>query len=138
MKRRTSPSELWTLNYRLLGAVMVEVVPKIRALNLETKEYFLLSEVGEHPNPAELARVLMLPKPSVTFMVKRLESAGYLRRELQTDDLRRFYLTLTPTGKDAMMKAREIFNETFGHRLSRLTVAQQAELTKLLQLMADG
>lgn len=138
MKRRTSPSELWTLNYRLLGAVMVEVVPKIRALNLETKEYFLLSEVGEHPNPAELARVLMLPKPSVTFMVKRLESAGYLRRELQTDDLRRFYLTLTPTGKDAMMKAREIFNETFGHRLSRLTVAQQAELTKLLQRMADA
>ena len=138
MKRKTSPSELWTLNYRLLGAVMVEVVPKIRALNLETKEYFLLSEVGEHPNPAELARVLMLPKPSVTFMVKRLESAGYLRRELQADDLRRFYLTLTPTGAAAMTKAREIFNETFGHRLSRLTAAQQAELTKLLQLMADG
>lgn len=138
MKRKTSPSELWTLNYRLLGAVMVEVVPKIRALNLETKEYFLLSEVGEHPNPAELARVLMLPKPSVTFMVKRLESAGYLRRELQADDLRRFYLTLTPTGAAAMNKAREIFNEAFGHRLSRLTAAQQAELTKLLQLMADG
>jgi DNA-binding MarR family transcriptional regulator len=31
-----------------------------------------------------------MPKPSVTFMVKRMEGLGYLRRQLQPDDLRRF------------------------------------------------
>jgi DNA-binding MarR family transcriptional regulator len=78
----------------------------------------------------------MTPKPSVTFLVKRMEAVGYVRRELQTDDLRRFRLTLTPAGRRAMESAREIFDEEFGRRLSRLTQAQQVELMRLMERMA--
>jgi DNA-binding MarR family transcriptional regulator len=135
--QKTSPWELWTLNFQLSMSVMAEVAPRIRALKLEIKEFFLLSQVDEHPSPAELARALMLPKPSITFMVKRVEAAGYVRRELHTTDLRRFHLSLTPSGRRAMEKARLVLDEAFGERLSRLTTAQRSELTKLLLRLAE-
>jgi DNA-binding MarR family transcriptional regulator len=115
---------------------MADVAPRLRQLRLEIKEFLLLSELDEHPNPADLARALVTPKPSVTFMVKRMEAVGYVRRELQRDDLRRFRLTLTPSGRSAMESAREIFDEEFGRRLSRLTQAQQLELMRIFERMA--
>jgi len=135
--RKPSACQLWTLNFELIMSIMAEVEPRVRAHKLEMKEFFLLSKVDDHPNPAELARALMTPKPSVTFMVKRMEAAGYLRRQVQTDDLRRFRLTLTPSGRKAMEAAREILDEGFGRRLDRLTQAQRAELARALERMAE-
>jgi DNA-binding MarR family transcriptional regulator len=134
--RKTSPWALWTLNFQMMTSLLADVAPRIRALRLEIKEFLLLSELDEHPNPAALARALITPKPSVTFMVKRMEALGYLRRELQRDDLRRFRLTLTRSGRKAMESARRIFDQEFGRRLSRLTQAQRLELVRILERMA--
>jgi DNA-binding MarR family transcriptional regulator len=133
---KTSPWQLWTLQLQLTLSVMNEVAPRVRTLRLEMKEFFLLSALDEHPNPADLARELLVPKPSVTFMVKRMEAAGYVRRELQPEDLRRFHLTLTPAGRRAMERARAILDEAYGRRLARLTPAQRVELLHLLERMA--
>jgi len=134
--RKISPWALWTLNFQIMTSLMADVAPRIRALRLEMKEFLLLSKLDEHPNPADLARVLITPKPSVTFMVKRMEALGYLRRELQPNDLRRFRLTLTPSGRSAMESARKIFDQEFGRRLSRLTPAQRVELMRIFERMA--
>jgi DNA-binding MarR family transcriptional regulator len=134
--RKISPWALWTLNLQVMTSLMAEVAPRIRALRLEIKEFLLLSKLDENPNPADLARALTTPKPSVTFMVKRLEALGYVRREMQRDDLRRFRLTLTPSGRSAMESAREIFDQEFGRRLSRLTRAQRVEWMRILERMA--
>ncbi len=133
---KISPWTLWTLNFRFMTSVLADVAPRIRALRLEIKEFLLLSKLDEHPNPADLARALVTPKPSVTFMVKRMEALGYLRREVQRDDLRRFRLTLTPSGRRAMEGARKIFDREFGRRLSRLTQAQRVELMRIFERMA--
>ena len=134
--RKISPWTLWTLNFQVMTSLMVEVAPRLRELRLEIKEFLLLSKLDEHPNPADLARALVMPKPSVTFMVKRMEALGYLRRELQPDDLRRFRLTLTPSGRSAMERAREIFDQEFGRRLSRLTQAQRVDLMRIFERLA--
>jgi DNA-binding MarR family transcriptional regulator len=135
---KTSPWELWTLNFQLSMSVMNEVAPRMRALKLEVKEFFLLTNVDEHASPAQLARALLLPKPSITFMIKRMEAAGYVRRELHATDLRRFHLSLTPSGRRAMEKARTILDEAYGERLERLTTAQRTELAKLLQRLSEA
>lgn len=134
--RKISPWALWTLNLQIMTTLMNQVAPRLRALRLEIKEFLLLSKLDEHPNPASLARTLVMPRPSVTFMVKRMEALGYVRRELQPDDLRRFRLTLTPSGRSAMESAREIFDEEFGKRLSRLTQAQRVELMRMFERLA--
>lgn len=133
--RNVSPWELWTLNFQVMTSLMVDVAPRIRALRLEMKEFLLLTELDAHPNPAELARVLMTPKPTVTFWIKRLEAAGYLEREVDADDLRRFHLTMTAAGRRAMESAKEILSEEFSKRLGRLTQAQRLELSRILERM---
>ena len=107
----------------------------MRAHGLEMKEFLLLSKVDAHPSPARLARALMTPKPTVTFLVKRVEAAGYVKRETESDDLRRFRLTLTPSGRKAMEASRDVLDAAFARRLARLTQAQRADLTRSLERM---
>ena len=97
-------AKIWSLNYRLLIAVITSVGSELAALGLDTKELFLLAEVDEHPHPAALAAVLCMPKPTVTLYVKRLEAAGFLHRDIDATDLRRHRLTLTPTGRTALTR----------------------------------
>ena len=126
-------AKIWSLNYQLLTSVITSVAPQIGALGLETKELFLLAEVDEHPHPAELADTLCMPKATVTVNVKRLEAAGFLRREIDASDLRRHRLTLTPAGRKAMTRGLALLSEGFAARLGRLSAAKQTELKALLE-----
>lgn len=129
-------AKIWSLNYRLLIAVITSVGSELAALGLETKELFLLAEVDEYPHPAALASVLCMPKPTVTVHVKRLEAAGFLQRDIDPTDLRRHRLTLTPTGRTALTRGLALLSQAFGARLKRLGVAQQEVLKALLEKMS--
>jgi DNA-binding MarR family transcriptional regulator len=126
-------TKVWTLNYRLVASLIGEVAPALRELGIECKELFLLGELDAHPHPAALAEALVIPKPSVTVYVKRLEAAKLLKREIDGVDLRRHRLSLTPEGRKVMNAGLALLAEAFGRRLSRLTATQQAELKSLLE-----
>jgi len=128
--------KIWSLNYRLLMSVITGVAPDITELGLETKELFLLAEVDAHPHPAELAGVLCMPKPTVTVYIKRLEAAGFLRREIDGADLRRHRLILTPQGRKTMAHGLALLSKAFGARLARLSSAQQSEIATLLEKLS--
>ena len=132
-----SPWELWTLNFELSIAVMAEVEPEVREEGLEMKELFLLGKLDAHPHPADLARALLMPKPSITFMLKRLEKAGFVQRQTEAGDLRRFRLTLTRTGRKAMEAARAILDEAFARRLARLSAGERVEFALILERLAE-
>lgn len=127
---------MWALNYRLFAAVIGEVAPSLQAIGVEVKELFLLAELDAHPHPAALADALLIPKPSVTVYVKRLEGAGLVKREIDCTDLRRFKLSLTPEGRKTMTRGLALLSEVFGERLGRLTAAQQIEYKSLLEKMS--
>jgi DNA-binding MarR family transcriptional regulator len=127
---------IWSLNFRLLMSVITSVAPDITELGLETKELFVLAEVDVHPHPAELAGVLSMPRPTVTMYVKRLEAAGFLRREIDGADLRRHRLILTSEGRKTMARGLALLSKAFGARLSRLNSAQQSELATLLEKLS--
>ena len=126
-------TKVWSLHYRLVTSVITEVAPALRELGLEVKELFLLAELDDHPHPAGLADALLIPKPSVTMYTKRLEAAGLVKREIDSADLRRHRLSLTPDGRKAMTKGLALLTKTFGARMGRLTAAQQTELGDLLE-----
>jgi DNA-binding MarR family transcriptional regulator len=128
--------KIWSLNYRLLMSVITSVAPAITELGLETKELFVLAEVDVHPHPAELAGILSMPKPTVTMYVKRLEAAGFVRREIDAADLRRHRLILTSEGRKTMARGLALLSNAFGARLSRLSSAQQSELATLLEKLS--
>ncbi|OBI85629.1 MarR family winged helix-turn-helix transcriptional regulator [Mycobacterium sp. 1245805.9] len=126
-------AKMWSLNYRVLQAVISCTQADICALGLETKELFLLAEIDEHPYPAELATTLSMPKATVTAYLKRLEAAGFVRREIDPTDLRRHRLLLTPAGRQTAANGLALLSAEFDKRLGRLTAAQQRELKGLLE-----
>jgi len=128
--------KIWSLTYRFLMSVITSVAPDISELGLETKELFVLAELDAHPHPAELADVLSMPKPTVTMYVKRLEAAGFLRREIDGADLRRHRLILTPEGRKTMARGLALLSKAVGARLARLSTAQQSELATLLEKLS--
>jgi DNA-binding MarR family transcriptional regulator len=126
-------AKIWSLNYRLLVSVISSVETDITALGLDSKELFLLAEVDEHPYPAELAATMCMPKATVTLYLKRLEAAGFVRREIDPTDLRRHRLELTPAGRQATNDGLALLSDAFSKRLQRLSRAQQKELKNLLE-----
>jgi DNA-binding MarR family transcriptional regulator len=129
-------AKTWSLNYRLLTSVITSVACEVSALGVDPKELFLLAAVDDHPHPAELAVDLLMPKPTVTAMVKRLEADGFLKREIDPTDLRRHRLSLTAAGRKVMTRGLQILSGAFGERLARLSAAEQAKLHALLEKMS--
>ncbi|HTB77569.1 MAG TPA: MarR family transcriptional regulator [Polyangiaceae bacterium] len=129
-------ARVWSLNYRLLMSVISSVAPDVGALGLETKELFVLAEIDEHPHPAELAVTLCMPKPTITVNLKRLEAAGFIRREIDATDLRRHRLIVTPAGRKAMTRGLAVLSEAFGARLGRLNASEQSQLKSLLEKLS--
>ncbi len=129
-------AKIWSLNYRLLMTVITSVAAEVAELGLETKELFVLAALDEHQHPAELASALCMPKPTVTVTVKRLEAAGFLRREIDTADLRRHRLLLTTAGRKVVTRGLALLSEAFGARLGRLNGGEQVELKALLEKLA--
>ncbi|MCW2652930.1 MAG: MarR family transcriptional regulator [Mycobacterium sp.] len=128
-------AKIWSLNYRVLLSVVSRVEADITALGLDSKELFLLAEIDEHPYPAELAATLSMPKATVTVYLKRLEAAGFVRREIDPADLRRHRLLLTPAGRQATTDGLALLSDAFNKRLARLTKAQQKELRNMLEII---
>jgi MarR family transcriptional regulator, temperature-dependent positive regulator of motility len=126
-------AKIWSSNYRVLLSVISCAEVEICALGLESKELFLLAEIDEHPYPAELATTLSMPKATVTVYLKRLEAAGFVRREIDPSDLRRHRLLLTAPGRKAAAAGMRVLSEEFSKRLGRLTAAQQKQLKTLLE-----
>ncbi|MET7787487.1 MarR family transcriptional regulator [Streptomyces sp900116325] len=128
-------AQLWTLNQRLLSAVMDACSGDLAELGLETKEFFVLAEVAASPYPAEIAAALMLPKASVTVYVRNLVAKGFLRREIDDADLRRHRLMLTAEGEEARDRALSALATEYDCRLARITPKDRTELRRILQEM---
>ena len=81
--------------------------------------------------PIWLARFAS-PKPSMTFLIKKLEESGYLRRQGEKGDLRRYRLSITPSGIKARDKGAEAVNRIFGACLNSLSASDQATLSRIV------
>jgi DNA-binding MarR family transcriptional regulator len=127
------PWELLLRNVNVLHYVLERAEPELSLLELDAKRLFILCMVEAHPYPADLARALSLPKPSMTFLIKKLEESGYLRRQGEKGDLRRYRLTITPSGIKARDKGSEAVNRIFGGCLNCLSAADQATFSRIVE-----
>ncbi len=106
--------------WQLVQSVLDDSEPALGALGLSPKAFFLLVSVEEHPFPAELARKMHLPPPTVTYMVKHLERQGFVERRAEPGDLRKFRLVVTSAGREAMRKSQEALGVVLAERIRRL------------------
>lgn len=93
--------------YRTFDAVLG---PKFE---MSTKDFLVLRTVqaGEI-HPGAVASYLNMPPASVSRVLERLESRGYLERSVDPEDHRRFVLAITGDGAKIVEQIRELMRRT--------------------------
>jgi MarR family transcriptional regulator, organic hydroperoxide resistance regulator len=130
-------AQIFRLNLRLSTETLAAAAPEIEAVGLEPKEFFVLDGLEERPYPAELARHLSMPKPTVTLYLKNLQGRGLIVRAIDRQDMRRHRLELTELGRETVTNARAILSARYGERLARLSASEQNEFAKLLEKLCS-
>lgn len=93
--------------YSASRAVTAAYRPLLAELNLTYPQYLVLLVLWEegHANVSRLSERLHLDSGTLSPLLKRLESIGYLTRQRSADDERRVDVVLTPAGKRLRHKA---------------------------------
>lgn len=98
------------------------------------RDYYVLVCVGEFGPLAQqrVADRLGLDRSDLVKVLDRLEAAGWVLRERDTEDRRRHVLTLTEGGRAAVAKVEEVSAAVTGELLSELSPREQETLHRLL------
>jgi DNA-binding MarR family transcriptional regulator len=102
-------------------------------LGLTPLDVTLLSTVGKRGGigVSELAEFEQTSRPTMSAHVKRLESAGWVRRlPPPAEDKRRYGLVITPAGKKALDAVRRRRNDWLAARLGALPPQARSALAK--------
>ncbi|RIH91342.1 homoprotocatechuate degradation operon regulator, HpaR [Meiothermus granaticius NBRC 107808] len=124
-----------TRMWKLMRSLQLEVAPAFEGMGLAHNDHWLLATVDQHPYPTEIVNATKFPAPTVSQMLKRLETLGLVKRSLDPNDLRRYRFDLTEQGRQTNELGRQLMEKAIGKRLSRLEAHEQQELIWLLDRM---
>lgn len=111
-----------------------------RTPELAPAEWAVLVEVGEHRRlmMSRLAQACGLPFSTMTGLVGRLESKGYLRRIRTETDRRVVYVEMTPQGARAYQARLEADMRIVIALLDALTAREQDAVVRALGKVTDA
>lgn len=118
--------------WRLQRVVLREATPCLERHGLFRMAPFALAMVRRCGTPSGVAAALGLPAPTVSHILRRLEAEGWIARELDPEDRRRYRLALTPAGQEALAAARACLQAAMDRHLETLTPAERETLRQLL------
>lgn len=133
--------------------ILINIRKIVRSINLESKkiqkEYgisipqlltlgYLSDRDQYHATHGEIARFLHLNSSTVTGIINRLESKGYVARLPRPGDKRSVNIALTATGADLLEKSPRLLHEKWSQKLKGLPEEQLEEINKSLQLLVES
>ena len=119
---------------RAREAVMGRFRPMLRKFDLTEQQWRIiraLSEVEER-DASDLAAVSYILAPSLTRILKNLESRRIVRRRTDKKDQRRALISLTKNGRDLLEKVRPYSRESYEGIATSLGPNQLSELYDIL------
>jgi DNA-binding MarR family transcriptional regulator len=130
--------ELLGFNLRMLDVRMMSAMrSRLEPIGLTPAAATVLLALADQPGLAlgQLAEVLVVQKPNMTKLVKRLESQGLVRRAAPAGDRRRIALLLTPEGAARCRRAQTLLAEHDARTSSVLTEAERRKLFAMVGRM---
>jgi len=86
-------------------------------------------------SPGQLARQLRVTPAVVTGLIDRLERHGYVRREAETGDRRRFRLVLTETGLAVSLEVQQALATQLAGQFASASPEELKELGRSMNLV---
>jgi DNA-binding MarR family transcriptional regulator len=109
-------------------------------LNLHPGQEFVLMELAAHgPRiQAQLADAIACEPPSITLMVRKLESAGYVERRPSPQDGRATIVELTASGRDLTATLRDLWITLAKDTMADLDEPSVNDIAAVLAALADN
>jgi DNA-binding MarR family transcriptional regulator len=126
--------ELIEIITKLIGDWEMQFFKEYEQEGFTARQLEYISVIGRlgNPNLGEIARALHLSKPSVTAIVDKLSSKGYIQKFQSDEDRRSFHVHLSAKGK----KLVKMHNETHKRIADLFTNNMDSEdLNTLLTLL---
>jgi DNA-binding MarR family transcriptional regulator len=131
--------EAWRL-FITSHAALIDIIDRqlTSAGKIPLQWYDVLIELYEAPERKlrmrELADKVVLSKSGLTRLVDRLEETGYLKRDLDPNDRRSFFASITPEGIDALRDAWVIYSKGIEQYFGKHLSEEEAQLLSKLFL----
>lgn len=111
--------------------------PLLEALNLTYPQYLALLVLWERDDitVSELGERLHLDSGTLTPLLKRMETAGWLLRQRSSEDERRVHVRLTDAGRDLQARAAHVPGCVLAD--SGLQLRELGTLTRQVQSLRD-
>jgi DNA-binding MarR family transcriptional regulator len=131
------PWKALTHLWKLQRSMREETAPNLEALGLSPFDPLMLHAIDEHSYPTEVVRITGIPAPTVSQILKRLESEGLVVRSLEPSDLRRYRFSVTPKGRTLLKQTQKLLVAAMDRRLERLSPGQRTVFVELLEALAQ-
>lgn len=111
-----------------------------RGIDLLRGQGRLLRALEQHDGKSqqELAEEIRIRPASLSELIIKMEQSGYVRREVDQADRRRYRIYITEQGREVAEQTRKARIEVSEEVFSVLDEKEQAQLAKLLQKVLDN
>ena len=105
--------ELIEIITELIGDLEAEFIKKYQEEGFTARQIVYIDTINmlDNPNLGEIAKALKLSKPSVTAIVDKLASKGYIEKFQSDEDRRSFHVHLSTKGKNLVKIHGETHNK---------------------------
>lgn len=125
MTQKTETDLLWLLGLfneiGIINQLSTAEFQRVLAPELSVSEYGVLNHfirMGDNKTPSYLARVFQMTKPSMTAIIAKLESKGFVKITPGTEDRRQKFVHISPSGRkardQAAAKTAPLFSDLLG------------------------
>lgn len=124
---------------QIIRAVDLHSRRLVQAHGLTGPQLAVLQEVLrlEPASPSVLAREVHLSQPTISGVLKRLESRGFVSRQKSETDRRSVKFAITAEGKKTLSTSPSLLQDDFRQALSRLEEWERLQILSTLQRVAS-
>lgn len=100
-------------------------------LSINDLKYLDLIRLNPNITPVEISKKLNISKPSVTYMIEKLERVGAVKKIKSKEDKRSYCIVVTDESKKIMELEKNIFIEHAVELVKKLNFKEREQLYKL-------
>src|SRR5918999_2443445 len=124
-----------------VGTLFLQAVgEQLSVLGLGNRPFFVLAGVahGAPISQQDLSRALSIDPTTMVALVDELEQGGFVQRTRNPRDRRRYDLTITGTGAQALAAAQQAMDDVEEEFFSPLTDAERRRYHVYLEKLVEG
>ncbi|TCK92823.1 DNA-binding MarR family transcriptional regulator [Natranaerovirga hydrolytica] len=120
---------------------------KLKEIGLTVQQYAVIRDINAYEScdnkedyltPAMIAKRLDFNRPTITGILERLESSGWISRAINPTDRRSQFVTITDKAKEKIPELEQCSKETISDALKGLNEDEVNNLVRYLHIIIDN